>query len=62
MNILPCASEIDYVAIRPLYHATHVNRTTLKERRNLVVHERDFNLESDIDTFKFHFLYPRLAK
>lgn len=56
MNISPCASEIDHMAIRRLYQGTNVNRATLEERRDLVIHERNFSLESDIDTSYFHFL------
>lgn len=35
---------------------------TLEEGRDLVIHERDFGLELDIDTVNFHFLYPTLEK
>jgi hypothetical protein len=62
MSISPCASEIDHMTIRPLYQATDINWMTLEERRDLVIHERDFSLESDIDTVNFHFLYPTLEK
>lgn len=50
------------MSIRPLYQATHINRTTLEEGRGLVIHERDFGLEPDIDTVNFHFLYPTLEE
>lgn len=62
MKISPHASKIDHMAIRPLYQATHVNRPTLEVRRDLVVHECEFNPEAEIDTIDFHVLYRTLAK
>lgn len=56
------ASKVNHMAIRPFYQATDMDRPTLKERWDFVIHERSFNLESYIDTAILQVLYPTVSK